>query len=124
MIRIHTEVVGGDAYGNPFGERIAIRIVDNGPGITEIVQKRLFDPFFTTKPAGKGTGLGMSISHQIVVEKHGGSLYCISKPGKGAEFVIEIPIQQTNFSESHCWYSPDSSQNCIHSQAFPLIGKL
>jgi signal transduction histidine kinase len=85
MIRIHTEVVGGD--------RIAIRIADNGPGITEVVQKRVFDPFFTTKPTGKGTGLGMSISHQIVTEKHGGSLSCISSPGKGAEFVIEIPTQ-------------------------------
>ncbi|MDZ7962985.1 MAG: response regulator [Aulosira sp. DedQUE10] len=89
MIRIQTEVLEGD--------RIAIRIADNGLGIAEAVQKRLFDPFFTTKPAGKGTGLGMSISHQIVVEKHGGSLYCISSPGKGAEFVIEIPIQQVNF---------------------------
>ncbi|MDZ8054525.1 MAG: response regulator [Aulosira sp. ZfuVER01] len=124
MIQIHTQVVGGDAYGNPFGERIAIRIADNGPGITETVQKRLFDPFFTTKPAGKGTGLGMSISHQIVVEKHNGSLYCISSPGKGAEFVIEIPIRQVNLSGPSCCEFPDSSQNCIHSQPSPLIGKI
>jgi signal transduction histidine kinase len=86
MIRISTEVREGD--------RIAIKIADNGPGIPENIQKRVFDPFFTTKLAGKGTGLGMSISHQIVTELHSGSLQCISNPGKGAEFVIEIPIQQ------------------------------
>ncbi|MBD3563089.1 hybrid sensor histidine kinase/response regulator, partial [Planktothrix sp. FACHB-1355] len=51
--------------------------------------------FFTTKPVGKGTGLGLSISYQIVVEKHGGQLKCISTPGKGAEFAIEIPIRQS-----------------------------
>ena len=113
MIRIQTEVVGGD--------RIAIRIADNGPGISEAVQKRLFDPFFTTKPAGKGTGLGMSISHQIVVEKHGGSLYCISSLGKGAEFIIEIPIQQVNLSDSSWWESPDLSQNSMQNQVYPLI---
>jgi signal transduction histidine kinase len=55
---------------------------------------RLFDPFFTTKPVGKGTGLGMSISYQIVVEKHKGSLTCMSAPGQGAEFVIAIPVRQ------------------------------
>ncbi|MBU7586434.1 MAG: response regulator [Nostoc sp. TH1S01] len=86
MIRIHTEVLGSD--------RIMIRIADNGLGIPENIQKRVFDPFFTTKPAGKGTGLGMSISHQIITELHYGSLQCISDLGKGAEFVIEIPIQQ------------------------------
>jgi two-component system, NtrC family, sensor kinase len=52
----------------------------------------LFDPFFTTKPVGKGTGLGLSISYQIVVEKHGGSLECISEAGQGVEFRIKIPI--------------------------------
>ncbi|MEG4285785.1 PAS domain S-box protein [Microcoleus sp. A006_D1] len=71
--------------------RIVICIADSGPGMTEDVRKRLFDPFFTTKPVGSGTGLGLSISHQIVVEKHRGSLRCISAPGQGAEFWIEIP---------------------------------
>jgi signal transduction histidine kinase len=56
------------------------------------VKKRIFDPFFTTKPVGKGTGLGLSISYQIVVEKHGGQLLCLSEPGKGTEFIVEIPI--------------------------------
>ncbi|MBW4538730.1 MAG: HAMP domain-containing histidine kinase [Myxacorys chilensis ATA2-1-KO14] len=74
--------------------QIAIRIVDNGLGIPERIQQRVFDPFFTTKPVGKGTGMGMSISYQIVAAKHKGQLYCHSTPGQGAEFVIQIPIQQ------------------------------
>jgi PAS domain S-box-containing protein len=86
MIQIQTEVVCGD--------RIAIRILDNGPGIPLKHRKRLFDPFFTTKPVGAGTGLGLSISYQIVVERHSGCLTCRSVPGQGAEFVIEIPTQQ------------------------------
>ncbi|MCC3457445.1 ATP-binding sensor histidine kinase [Microcoleus sp. PH2017_08_TRC_O_A] len=69
-----------------------IRIKDNGPGMPESTRCKLFDPFFTTKPEGKGTGLGLSISYQIVVEKHGGAIECISEPGKGAEFVIAIPL--------------------------------
>jgi signal transduction histidine kinase len=85
-IWIRTEVVGTN--------RVTIRIADNGPGMPINVQQRLFDPFFTTKPVGKGTGLGMSISHQIITEKHKGTLSCISGPKAGAEFVIEIPIHQ------------------------------
>jgi signal transduction histidine kinase len=75
--------------------RVAVHIKDNGPGMTEKIHCRLFDPFFTTKAVGKGTGLGLSISHQIVTEKHGGQLRCISAPGLGAEFIIEIPLRQT-----------------------------
>ncbi|MFB2933778.1 PAS domain S-box protein [Aerosakkonemataceae cyanobacterium BLCC-F154] len=75
-------------------QQVRIRIADNGPGISETVLQRLFDPFFTTKPIGKGTGLGMSISYQIIKEKHQGILYCNSQLGKGAEFVIEIPLHQ------------------------------
>src|SRR6478672_7180438 len=71
---------------------IAIHIIDNGPGISEEVHGRLFDPFFTTKPVGKGTGIGLSISYQIIVEKHKGHLHCFSQVGKGTEFVIKIPI--------------------------------
>ncbi|MBD1939865.1 ATP-binding sensor histidine kinase [Microcoleus sp. FACHB-68] len=70
-----------------------IRISDNGPGLTEDVIRKIFDPFFTTKPVGSGTGLGLSISYQIVVDSHQGQLNCISTPGKGAEFVISIPIK-------------------------------
>jgi signal transduction histidine kinase len=71
-----------------------IQIVDNGTGMSEEVQRRLFDLFFTTKPVGSGTGLGMSISYQIVVEKHGGQLQCVSAPGQGTAFLIYLPIQQ------------------------------
>jgi signal transduction histidine kinase len=73
--------------------QVMIKIVDNGPGMTEEVKKKLFDPFFTTKSIGKGTGLGMAISYQII-EKHGGKLWYDSEPGKGAEFLIQIPVQQ------------------------------
>ena len=73
---------------------VAIHISDNGRGVCETVGPKLFDPFFTTKPIGKGTGLGLSISYQIIVEKHGGRLYCQPISGKGIEFVIEIPIRQ------------------------------
>ena len=73
---------------------VAIHISDNGRGVCETVGPKLFDPFFTTKPIGKGTGLGLSISYQIIVEKHGGRLYCQPVLGKGIEFVIEIPIRQ------------------------------
>ncbi|MBO1350559.1 MAG: PAS domain S-box protein [Hormoscilla sp. GUM202] len=85
-IRIITEKIDAD--------HVAIRIIDNGPGITESAKNHLFDPFFTTKAVGKGTGLGLAISYQIVVEKHGGTLECISAPGEGAEFAIAIPIRQ------------------------------
>ncbi|SRR5579883_703652 len=76
-------------------ERVAIRIFDNGPGMSEGVRKRLFDPFFTTKPVGHGTGLGLSISYQIVTETHKGTFQCYSEPGKGSEFRIEIPMRQS-----------------------------
>ncbi|MEO1378302.1 MAG: GAF domain-containing sensor histidine kinase, partial [Cyanobacteria bacterium J06635_10] len=74
-------------------DKVTIRIADNGPGMTEEVRNKLFNAFFTTKPEGKGTGLGLSISYQIITEKHGGNLYCISSPGNGAEFVIELPLE-------------------------------
>jgi len=61
------------------------------------VKEQIFDPFFTTKPIGKGTGMGLSISYQIIVEKHGGKLECVSNPHQGTEFVIQIPIQQQVF---------------------------
>lgn len=72
---------------------IAISIADNGPGIDENILSKLFDPFFTTKPVGKGIGIGLSISYQIIVEKHGGQLSCSSTPWRGTEFLIKIPIK-------------------------------
>jgi two-component system NtrC family sensor kinase len=73
---------------------VKIAIKDNGTGISPSVQERIFDPFFTTKPVGQGTGLGLSISYQIITEKHRGRLKCVSEPGQGTEFVIELPVQQ------------------------------
>ncbi|WP_293271193.1 PAS domain S-box protein, partial [Microcoleus sp. PH2017_02_FOX_O_A] len=84
-IRIWTEM--------PKPDRILVRIADNGPGMTETVRNQLFNPFFTTKPVGKGTGMGLSISYQIVTDRHNGSLKCTSAPGEGAQFAIEIPLK-------------------------------
>ncbi|PHM07044.1 sensor histidine kinase [Nostoc sp. 'Peltigera malacea cyanobiont' DB3992] len=92
-IIIHTQVKNEEC--------VIISIKDNGLGITEEDQTRLFDPFFTTKPIGKGTGLGLSISYEIIVEKHQGKIQCISVPGKGTEFIIEIPIKQTRSIVPH-----------------------
>jgi len=86
QIRIRTEI--------PNDEQVLISIADNGPGMTEEIRKRIFDPFFTTKAVGKGSGMGLSISYQIIVEKHRGEFKCISAPGQGAEFIITIPLQQ------------------------------
>lgn len=71
---------------------VRIAIADNGPGMEAGTIEKLFDPFFTTKPVGKGTGLGMAISYQIVVEKHKGRLACQSVLGEGTQFTIEIPF--------------------------------
>ncbi len=71
-----------------------VTIADNGGGIPQQVQPHIFDPFFTTKPLGKGTGIGMSISYQIIVEKHQGKLSCCSTSGVGTEFSICIPLRQ------------------------------
>jgi len=73
---------------------VEISIRDNGPGIPKEIRSKIFDPFFTTKAIGKGTGLGMSISYQIITEKHKGMISCQSKPDQGAEFMITIPVQQ------------------------------
>ncbi len=73
---------------------IEIKIADNGVGISEMIQQRMFEPFFTTKPVGKGTGMGLSISYQIIVEKHHGKFTCLSEQGQGTEFVIQIPHNQ------------------------------
>ncbi|MBH8576219.1 HAMP domain-containing protein [Nostocaceae cyanobacterium CENA369] len=73
---------------------VEIAIADNAMGMPEQVKNRIFDPFFTTKPVGKGTGMGMAISYQIIVEKHGGKLDCFSTLGEGTEFIIKLPIRQ------------------------------
>ncbi|MBD3559949.1 hybrid sensor histidine kinase/response regulator, partial [Planktothrix sp. FACHB-1355] len=75
------------------GDRVIIRIADNGTGMTEAIQKKAFDPFFTTKKVGVRTGLGLSIAYQIVVEHHGGEIFCESVPGEGATFTVILPLR-------------------------------
>lgn len=71
-------------------DHVQVSVQDNGPGISDEIKDQLFDPFFTTKPPGKGTGLGLSISRQIV-QRHQGTLTCISHPEGGTEFVLRLP---------------------------------
>ncbi|NES96503.1 MAG: PAS domain S-box protein [Desertifilum sp. SIO1I2] len=78
---------------------LCISIEDNGCGMSIEVQKKIFNPFFTTKPVGKGTGMGLATSYQIIVEDHGGNLQCISTLGQGTNLMIELPIcAQRNLS--------------------------
>ncbi|MBW8857846.1 MAG: histidine kinase, partial [Bradyrhizobium sp.] len=79
------------------GDSIEIRIRDNGTGIPHEVKEKMFDPFFTTKPAGEGTGLGLSMSHDIVVKQHGGTIDVATEPGKFTEFTIRLP-RNSSFS--------------------------
>ena len=91
------EANGGDyeptlaAATKNLGDRVEIRIRDNGTGIPPEVKEKLFNPFFTTKPAGEGTGLGLSISHDIIVKQHGGSIEVDTQPGEFTEFRIVLP---------------------------------
>ncbi len=76
-------------------DRIEIRIVDNGPGIPEHVRQRIFEPFYTTKPTGEGTGLGLSMSYEIITQAHGGALDVSSADGEGTTFTITLPAEPT-----------------------------
>ncbi|MBR0714345.1 ATP-binding protein [Bradyrhizobium liaoningense] len=73
------------------GDKVEIRIRDNGTGIPPEVKEKMFNPFFTTKPAGEGTGLGLSMSHDIVVKQHGGTIDVTTEPGAFTEFIITLP---------------------------------
>jgi signal transduction histidine kinase len=73
------------------GDRIEIEVRDNGTGIPADVREKIFVPFFTTKPAGEGTGLGLSLSYDIVVKQHGGELTVESQPGEFTAFRVTIP---------------------------------
>jgi signal transduction histidine kinase len=73
------------------GNKVEIRIRDNGTGIPLEVKEKMFNPFFTTKPAGEGTGLGLSMSHDIVVKQHGGTIDVETEPGAFTEFIITLP---------------------------------
>jgi two-component system, NtrC family, sensor kinase len=91
------EANGGDyeptlvAATKSLGDRVEIRIRDNGTGIPPEVKAKMFNPFFTTKPVGEGTGLGLSISHDIIVKQHGGSIDVDTQPGEFTEFRIVLP---------------------------------
>jgi two-component system, NtrC family, sensor kinase len=101
QIKIQTQFLGpkaNDLVANGLASNgletessVVVEISDNGVGMSEEIQSKLFDPFFTTKPVGKGTGLGMSISYQIIVERHSGTIRCESVLGQGTKFVIELP---------------------------------
>jgi signal transduction histidine kinase len=90
---------GGDPKFEPtlkvstrdLGDAIEIRIRDNGTGIPAEVKEKMFNPFFTTKPAGEGTGLGLSMSHDIVVKQHAGTIDVDTEPGVFTEFIITLP---------------------------------
>jgi signal transduction histidine kinase len=71
---------------------ILIKVKDNGNGIPEAIKDKIMQPFFTTKPTGEGTGLGLSLSYDIVVKGHGGAIQIESKEGEGSEFIVELPI--------------------------------
>ncbi len=72
-------------------DKVEIRIADNGNGVPDKIKDKLFQPFYTTKPTGEGTGLGLSLSYDIVVKQHGGEIKIESKEGEGAEFIITLP---------------------------------
>ena len=73
------------------GDKVEIRVKDNGDGIPQKVVDKIFQPFFTTKPTGQGTGLGLSLSYDII-KAHGGEIKVETKEGEGAEFIIQLPI--------------------------------
>ena len=73
------------------GDRVEIRVRDNGTGIPPEVKEKIFNPFFTTKPAGEGTGLGLSISHDVIVKQHGGTIEVETEPGEFSEFIVVLP---------------------------------
>src|SRR5262245_55950173 len=97
---------GGDyvpilaASTKSLGDRVEIRIRDNGAGIPPGVKEKMFNPFFTTKPAGEGTGLGLSISHDIIVKQHGGFIEVETQPGEFTEIKVILPRAAVH------WYSP------------------
>jgi len=75
------------------GDMLQIKVKDNGVGIPDAIKQKIMQPFFTTKPTGEGTGLGLSLSYDIVVKGHGGHIDIESKEGEGAEFTILLPVE-------------------------------
>ncbi|MCA1760278.1 MAG: sensor histidine kinase, partial [Bacteroidales bacterium] len=81
------------------GDKLEVKVADNGNGIPENIKEKIFQPFFTTKPTGQGTGLGLSLSYDIV-KAHGGSIKINSKSGDFTEFIIQLPDLTTKNSEA------------------------
>jgi two-component system NtrC family sensor kinase len=104
--RRKTEAIGSDyeprlaAVTKNLGDRVEIRIRDNGTGIPPAVREKMFNPFVTTKPAGEGTGLGLSISHDIIVKQHAGSIEVDTQPGEFTEFRIILPRTAASLAKS------------------------
>ena len=73
-------------------KNVEIHVTDNGIGIPQKVLDKIFNPFFTTKPTGQGTGLGLSLSYDIITKGHGGELKVVTKEGEGSEFIVQLPI--------------------------------
>ncbi len=72
--------------------QVIIKVKDNGTGIPDAIKEKIMQPFFTTKPAGEGTGLGLSLTYDMVVKGHGGNIQVNSVEGEGSEFIIQLPI--------------------------------
>jgi two-component system, NtrC family, sensor kinase len=75
-------------------EHVELRLTDNGTGMSSEVQRRMFDPFFSTKEVGQGSGQGMTISYDVVVNKHNGTLECESREGEGTTIILRIPMEK------------------------------
>jgi two-component system NtrC family sensor kinase len=92
------------------GDRVEIRIRDNGTGIPPEVKDKMFNPFFTTKPAGEGTGLGLSLSHDIIVKQHAGTIEVDTEPGEYTEFRIILPRAAATIAKSGDGREPSHSR--------------
>jgi two-component system NtrC family sensor kinase len=93
------------------GEHVQITVADDGPGMTEDVQRRVFDPFFTTKQVGKGTGQGLALAHATIVHKHGGTIDVHSSPGQGTTFVITLPVHPGSAEAAD---TPDAGSSLVY----------
>lgn len=100
------------------GDTVTIRIQDTGCGIPPSIHSKIFDPFFTTKAVGKGTGMGLAVSYQIIVGRHSGELRCHSSDGEGSEFVVRLPRQLAKLDPQVDTKEPINSLRSI-----PIIGE-
>jgi signal transduction histidine kinase len=113
-ITLHTTWIPSREVGNQ--GRVQIAIQDNGLGIKQEIQPKIFEPFFTTKDIGQGRGLGLTATYQTIVNQHHGQLDVRSEPGKGAQFLIEIPIRHPKSLASDL---PGSSYSPITTASHP-----